>query len=287
MRKTQRVVAIATAAAALVGIGGGALAVGRSLTAGDVPEAVTPDTTFEATLTGAQEVGGGDPDGLGVFQITIDAATDQACVTGSISNLEPLNGLHIHRGIAGVNGPIVIPFTPPADASVPFTACAAGGAVTDEIIANPLGFYLNAHTATYPNGAVRGQVEPQELTTKILPTPLRAYDSRQPNTPFVPALAAGTTTTVDLSTAASPLPPTAVAALVTVTVTETTGLGFLSVYSAALTTAPATSTVNWTAAASDVATTTTVKLSATGEVKITVGPNGAADVIIDVVGYLS
>jgi CHRD domain len=287
MSITKRFVAITLGVATVAGVGGAAFAVGRSITA-DVPEAVTPDTTYQAHLTGAQEVPVADPDGVGDVTVTVDAATAQVCIVGSIADIDaPLVGLHIHRGIAGVNGPIVVPFTDtdPTDIDECVTAAPAG--IAQEIIANPLGFYVNAHTGPFPNGAVRGQLEPQSLVTHILPTPLRAYDSRQPNTQFVPALAPNSTTTVDLSTAASPLPPTALAALVTVTVTETTGLGFATVYSAALTTAPATSTVNWTAAQSDVATTTTVKLSPTGEIKITLGPNGGADVIIDVVGYLS
>ena len=54
-----------------------------------------------------------------------------------------------------------------------FDKCVPGGAVTDEIAANPLGFYLNAHTATFPAGAVRGQLQPQPLFTQVLPTPVR------------------------------------------------------------------------------------------------------------------
>jgi CHRD domain len=282
MNITKRFVAITLGVATAASVGGAAFAVGRSITA-DVPEAVTADTTFTATLTGTQEVPPADLDGSGFVTVTIDAATSQVCIVGSIANVDaPLIGLHIHRGVTGVNGGIVVPFTD-TDPTAIDECVTANAAIAAEIIGNPLGFYVNAHTGPFPNGAVRGQLEPQSLVTTILPTPLRAYDSRQPNTQFVPALAPNSTTTVELTS----LPPNAVAAVVTVTVTETTGLGFITVYSAALTTVPATSTVNWTAAASDVATTTNVKVDATGAIKITVGPNGGADVIVDLVGYLS
>jgi CHRD domain len=289
MSITKRFVAITLGVATVAGVGGAAFAVGRSITA-DVPEVITNDTTFEATLTGSQEVPPADPDGLGSVNVTIDAATDEVCITGSIVDTEDLLMMHIHQGIAGVNGGIVVDFMFTGSPAT-IDTCVPGGAITDQIIANPLGFYVNAHTTTYPAGAVRGQLEPQHLETSILPTPVRAYDSRQPNTLFVPAHAPNTTTTVDLSPlpspAFTPLPPTAVAALVTITVTETTGLGFLTAYPASLSSVPATSTVNWTAPQSDVAATTTVKLSPSGEIKFTLGPNGGADVIIDVIGFLS
>jgi hypothetical protein len=288
MKTTRRVVAIATAATAVTGIGGAAFAVGRSLTAGDVPEAVTFDSTFAGFATGAQEVGGGDVDGSASFNVRIDPATDQVCVDVTFTGItEDLVGMHIHKGRPGANGGIVVDFGIVAGTDPdPITnlCVVSTGAITDEIIADPIGFYLNAHTTTFTGGAVRGQLEPGGTETFILPTPMRAYDSRQPtNTLGVPAIAANTTTTVDLS---SYVPPTAIAALVTVTVTETSGAGFLTVYSADLTAVPATSTVNWTEAGSDVATTTTVKLSGAGDIKFTTGPNGGADVIIDVLGYL-
>ena len=56
-------------------------------------------------------------------------------------------------------------------------------------------------------------------------------------------------------------------------------------YSNPLPTAPATSTINWNG--HDVAVTTTVKIDpATGNAKVTIGPDGGTDLIIDVLGYL-
>ena len=73
----------------------------------------------------------------------------------------------------------------------------------------------------------------------------------------------------------------------TVTATGTAAAGFLTLYSASLTTTPATSTINWVATGQDVATTTTVAVDATSKVKITAGPTAAngTDVIVDVIGY--
>jgi hypothetical protein len=286
-------IVIPVAAVMAAGIGAGAFAVGLSAARG-VPEAVTADTTFTASMDGQQEIspggvaGAGDLDGTGFATVTVDTATDEVCVEVAFIDVEPIQAMHIHRGQAGVNGPIVVDFAP-APGPGPFDICVPGGAVTDEIAANPLSFYLNAHTATFPAGAVRGQLEPDVIFTHLLPTPVRVYDSRVPNSLGTPALESNSTTVVDLSptTAGAPgsFPPGTTAALVTVTVTDVRAAGFLSVYSAALTSPPATSTANWNG--HDDAVTTTVKVDATGSVKITIGPDGGADVIIDVLGYLT
>ena len=293
MNVTRRMIVIPVATLMAAGIGVGAFAVGLSA-ARAVPEAITADTTFFVSLDGQQEVtaggvgGAGDLDGSGGAQITVDTATDEVCVDVSFSDVDPIQAMHIHRGQAGVNGPIVVDCAPTPGPG-PFDICVAGGAVADEIAANPLSFYLNAHTTPFPAGAVRGQLEPAVSFTQLLPTPVRVYDSRVPDSLGTPALESNTTTVVDLSptTAGAPgsFPPGTTAALVTVTVTDVRAAGFLSVYSNALTSPPATSTLNWNG--HDDAVTTTVKVDATGSVKITIGPDGGADVIIDVLGYLS
>jgi hypothetical protein len=286
-------IVIPVAAVMAAGIGAGAFAVGLSAARG-APEAVTADTTFTASMDGQQEIspggvaGAGDLDGSGFAEVTVDTATDEVCVEVSFTDVDPIAAMHIHRGQAGVNGPIVVDFAPTPGPG-PFDICVPGGAVADEIAANPLSFYLNAHTATFTAGAVRGQLEPATVFTTLLPTPVRVYDSRLPNSLGTPALESNSTTTVDLSptTAGAPgsFPPGTTAALVTVTVTDVRAAGFLSVYSAALTSPPATSTANWNG--HDDAVTTTVKVDDTGSVKITIGPDGGADVIIDVLGYLT
>ena len=204
---------------------------------------------------------------------------------GRLSGLD--DGLELARTLRR-HGPIVVDFAPTPGPG-PFDICVPGGAVADEIAANPLSFYLTAHTTPFPAGAVRGQLEPASVFTHLLPTPVRVYDSRVPDSLGTPALESNTTTVVDLSpiVAGSPgsFPPGATAALVTVTVTDVRAAGFLSVYSNALTSPPATSTMNWNG--HDDAVTTTVKVDASGSVKITIGPDGAADVIIDVLGYLT
>ena len=86
------------------------------------------------------------------------------------------------------------------------------------------------------------------------------------------------------------VPAGATGAIVTLTVTDTTvGVGgpggFLTLYSAALATPPSTSTINWTGAGQNLATTTQVVVDASGSVKVTDGAN-ATNFVIDVIGYV-
>ena len=151
---------------------------------------------------------------------------------------------------------------------------------------------MNVHTTAFGAGAVRGNLAvhaPGAGSLHMLPTPLRAYDSRVATTPA--KLAAGETRTVNLwfgkdGTGATLLavPPGATGALVTLTVTETVDAGFLKMYSADLTTAPATSVINWQAAGQNIAISTSVAVNKTADVKITAGPQ-ATHVVVDVIGY--
>jgi len=88
-----------------------------------------------------------------------------------------ITGLHVHRGIRGQNGPVVlnsgVGSSEPADAtgkagmvrqSMRLNSEAAISAIND-MIANPNNFYVNFHTAADPGGAIRGQVLATTATT--------------------------------------------------------------------------------------------------------------------------
>ena len=76
---------------------------------------------------------------------------------------EELVAMHIHRGAAGANGPVVV------DASLGPQPASGGGMifrqvkVTDfdlieEIMANPAGFYVNVHSVSSGPGIIRGKL---------------------------------------------------------------------------------------------------------------------------------
>jgi hypothetical protein len=252
------------------------------------PSLGQPETAFRMTLTGANEVPGpGDPDGTGTGRITVNTASGQVCVNLTTTATEPMTGLHLHEGAAGVAGPVRVDFAVVSGTAA--AKCVTTSAVQAQaIVDDPADFYLNAHTATYPDGAIRAQLGEagEELGgLRLLAAPRRAYDSRGAGQQ---KLADNGTRTVDLTVGAdgqpTGLPIGARAAVVTLTVTQTVDGGYLTLYSNALTANPGTSTINWTQTGQDVATTTTVSVDGAGRVKISAGPRGT-HVIVDVVGY--
>ncbi len=261
------------------------------------------NTPFVAQLSGTSQVPPGDADGVGAAAVTFDIIQPADTVSGaevcwdlSYSGiLSPPTLAHIHRGAANVNGPIVIDFAPFNELGVS-SASGCGivaPALALEIMDNPAGFYVNVHTVDLPAGAIRGPLSkgpPPASEAHLLPTPLRAYDSRDNAGAKIAALE---TRTISLATGKNgvgtsviAVPPGATAALVTLTVTETVGPGgFLKLYNAALVDAPATSNINWAGTNQNLAVGTQVAVDSAGRVKVTGGAN-STHFVIDVVGYL-
>lgn len=114
--------------------------------------------TYRATLTGANEVGGGDPDGYGEAEISISAAFDQICwEVKNVRGVAPITAAHIHLGRAGTNGPPVFTLTRSNEGM--WQGCKDASEWTENRLqGNPANFYVNLHNAEYPNGAIRGQL---------------------------------------------------------------------------------------------------------------------------------
>ena len=109
-------------------------------------------------LTGAAEAPGpGDPDGSGTASFTFNPGTGEVCYDYSVTGVEPLAAAHIHLAPAGSPGPVVIPLEPTSPTG-------GSGCVTVDpalvlaIIKDPGAYYFNVHNATYPAGALRGQL---------------------------------------------------------------------------------------------------------------------------------
>ena len=63
---------------------------------------------------------------------------------------------HIHTGAAGVAGGVLVPF----GATFARSGCTtATKEIINAILANPSGYYVNVHNASYPGGAIRGQLK--------------------------------------------------------------------------------------------------------------------------------
>jgi CHRD domain len=90
--------------------------------------------------------------GSGNASFTIGVGQTRLCYTLTVSGLTNVTAAHIHRVSTGA---IVVPLTAP-------TSGTSSGCITverallREIMRNPGAFFVNVHTATYPNGQVQG-----------------------------------------------------------------------------------------------------------------------------------
>lgn len=120
----------------------------------------TVSKTYSTTLTGAEEPGGGDPDGYGEAQISVADKIDNICwELKNVRNIGTITAAHVHRGARGVNGPPV--FTLKQANEGGWKGCSNRSEWTEDALENnPANYYVNVHTPEFPNGAIRGQLRP-------------------------------------------------------------------------------------------------------------------------------
>jgi CHRD domain-containing protein len=109
--------------------------------------------SLHATLTGKVEVPKGDPDGAGTAEVKITGT--KVCWEIKTARVATLTAAHIHRGGPGVAGPVVVPFGGAFKAKGCIATTAALAAAIER---HPAAYYVNVHNATYPGGALRGQL---------------------------------------------------------------------------------------------------------------------------------
>ena len=192
---------------------------------------------FNATLSGANEVPPADAKGTGTAVVALDSGAQRACVVSTISGVDlPGSGSHIHSGVAGVAGPIVVPFSAPTTPT--FGSCGpADNALISSIVASPAAFYFNVHNRAFPAGVIRGQLVarggagvPLQTVSAVVAT--IATSTTVAPTTVAPTTAAPTTTA----------PPTTAAATTTAAPTTTAPPTTAAPTTAASTTAPPAST---------------------------------------------
>ena len=122
-------------------------------------EATTPaltTTELQAQLLGANEVPPADPNGVGeVHVFAADSSPDTLCWVLFVDRVGTPTAAHIHRGAAGVVGPVKVPFRTPADGD---SAGCVKTTLATRILNNPANWYVNVHNAQFPGGAIRGQL---------------------------------------------------------------------------------------------------------------------------------
>jgi len=119
---------------------------------GDGPSTIA----YASTLIGSREPAGGDPGGSGYAAAVIDGTTVYYYLW--VKGIAAPTAAHIHSGPGGVSGPVVIGFSPTFTDGVASGSAVADAATLAQIVAHPESFYFNVHTASFPSGALRGQL---------------------------------------------------------------------------------------------------------------------------------
>ncbi|HUG55741.1 MAG TPA: CHRD domain-containing protein [Candidatus Limnocylindrales bacterium] len=179
--------AIALTAVLLAGCGGSGLAqptptpTAPATTAAPATSPPTGEVTLTTTLSAASEVPpvtGAEASGSGTATVIIRTARNNAGQLSAataefdiqLSGFPPgtiVTGAHIHDGVAGVNGPVLVNTGITADAPLELAdgtgTIARAGIVVDlevaqRILEDPEEFYVNVHSTNNPGGVVRGQL---------------------------------------------------------------------------------------------------------------------------------
>jgi hypothetical protein len=118
---------------------------------------------LKATLSGSNEVPAAGA-ATGTALVRLNQGQKRVCFTLAVSGLNgPATAAHIHTGAAGATGAPVVELSP-------LTGLASGAGTAKGCVNNvdaklikairqkPGDYYVNVHTAEFPNGAARGQL---------------------------------------------------------------------------------------------------------------------------------
>jgi CHRD domain len=117
------------------------------------------------TLSGKNEISpagkkrAGDLNGFGVFAATTEGG--KLCYALAVGGIDTPAAAHVHKAKRNKNGPIVIPLTHPTsgDPGASSACVTPDPALLAAIRKHPNRYYVNVHTGTFPDGAVRGQLK--------------------------------------------------------------------------------------------------------------------------------
>jgi hypothetical protein len=119
----------------------------------------TGGAKLSTVMTGAAEVPGpGDPDGRGTAKIIVNPGKAQICWDLNVRDIDAATAAHIHSAPAGIAGPVVLGLSPPVTNNNSTGCETVARSLADAIRKSPQGYYVNVHNATYPAGAIRGQL---------------------------------------------------------------------------------------------------------------------------------
>ncbi|MCK0128055.1 CHRD domain-containing protein [Erythrobacter sp. F6033] len=110
-----------------------------------------------ASLFGEHEVGheGAGEDASGDFSAELNLQTGSMCYMLEVEGLDDFAAAHIHKGEAGKNGPPVVTLELTDDDK----CIDVDVELLKDMAKNERKYYVNVHTAAFPEGAIRGQLK--------------------------------------------------------------------------------------------------------------------------------
>jgi outer membrane lipoprotein-sorting protein len=142
--------------------------------------AVAGELTFDATLSGKNQVPAVSTSASGTLVLTVDATGSTVQYLITLKKLSNVTAARLHGGKAGATGgALVTLFNGPAKKGVfsgvlaqgSFTATSLGGTLKGKTVADLVALinsgkvYLEVGTTTHPKGAIRGQVQVAPAST--------------------------------------------------------------------------------------------------------------------------
>lgn len=143
----------------LAGLVTGALAAALAMALGSGVAAAQDNVAYVGTgLFGENEVGkGAGEEASGDFSAELDMGKGRLCYMLEVDGLDEVTGAHIHEGGKGNNGPPVLTLQlagPNGD-----DICVnVDKELLGMIARNKARYYVNVHSAAFPEGAIRGQL---------------------------------------------------------------------------------------------------------------------------------
>jgi len=124
------------------------------ISCGKDEETVIPNVTYNATLKGTSEVPANASAAIGLATLTYNPNTKLFTIVVT-HDLVAVTGGHIHKGATGINGEVVFPFLT-TTSPITYTSVALTASQLSDLNAGL--YYVNLHTASFPDGEIRGQI---------------------------------------------------------------------------------------------------------------------------------
>jgi hypothetical protein len=122
---------------------------------GEVRGQILISENFVSNLNGANEVPANNSTAIAEAQTMVDRVTGALSCKLEFTGLTPTDA-HLHRGPAGVAGPIVFPLVQTAPSVFELSSTVLNDVDLLDLLTGRL--YLNVHSAAFPGGEIRDQV---------------------------------------------------------------------------------------------------------------------------------